>query len=137
MGSSCGVALTSLWAEPSLARMPSIRDVVQGLSQRDGVDAVIVLGRDGLTIDSHSKNGLDVDGLAALIPSVVASCGRLGAAGGRGEFGTGVVEYAGGLALVAVISAESLLAVFVQPGTNVGSLLYELRRHRAAIAGLL
>jgi predicted regulator of Ras-like GTPase activity (Roadblock/LC7/MglB family) len=117
--------------------MPSIRDVVQGLSQRDGVDAVIVLGRDGLTIDSHVKNGLDVDGLAALIPSVVASCGRLGSAAGRGEFGTGVVEYAGGLALVALMSAESLLAVFVQPGTNVGTLLYEVRRHRTAIAGLL
>ena len=117
--------------------MPSIRDVVQGLSQRDGVDAVIVLGRDGLTIDSVTKNGMDVDGLAALIPSLVAACGRLGSAGGRGEFGTGLVEYAGGLALVAVLNPESLMAVFVQPGTNVGGLLYELRRHRAAIAGLL
>lgn len=117
--------------------MPTIRDVVQGLSQRAGVDAVIVLGRDGLTIDAHAKNGIDIDGLAALVPSVVAACGRLGAASGRGEFGTGVVEYAGGLALVALLNAENLMAVFVQPGTNVGSLLYELRRHRAAIAGLL
>jgi len=32
---------------------------------------------------------------------------------------------------------ESLLAIFVKGGTNVGSLLYELQRHRAAIAELL
>ena len=117
--------------------MPTIRDVVQALSQREGVDAVIVQGRDGLTIDAKAKNGVDVDGLAALVPSVVASCGRLGTAAGRGEFGTGVIEYAGGVAIVALLSTESLLAIFVQPGTNVGTLLYELRRHRAAIAGLL
>jgi hypothetical protein len=27
--------------------------------------------------------------------------------------------------------------VLVQPSTNVGALLYDLRRHRSAIAGLL
>jgi predicted regulator of Ras-like GTPase activity (Roadblock/LC7/MglB family) len=117
--------------------MPTIRDVVQTLSQREGVDAVIVQGRDGLTIDSKAENGVDVDGLAALVPSVVASCGRLGTAAGRGEVVTGVIEYAGGVAIVALLSSETLLAIFVQAGTNVGTLLYELRRHRAAIAGLL
>ncbi len=102
--------------------MPTIRDVVQALGRRDGVDAVIVL---------------DPDGLAALVPSVVAACNRLGAAAERGGFGTGLVEYQQGLALVAEITPETLLTVFIKGGTNVGSLLYELQRHRAAIADLL
>jgi predicted regulator of Ras-like GTPase activity (Roadblock/LC7/MglB family) len=117
--------------------MPNIRDVVQALGSRDGVDAVIVLGRDGLTIDAHAADGLDADGLAALVPPVVAACNRLGGAADRGDFGTGVVEYADGLVLVAEISSDALLAIFFKANTNVGSLLYELRRHRAAIAGLL
>lgn len=116
--------------------MPTIRDVVQAVGSREGVDAVIVLGRDGLTIDSIASNGLDPDGLAALVPSVVAACGRLGAAAARGDFATGVVEFAGGLIIVSVITPENLLAIFVKQGTNVGTLLYELRRHRASIAGL-
>ena len=116
--------------------MPTIRDVVQLLSGREGVNAVIVLGRDGLTIDAKT-NGLDADGLAALIPSVIASCTRLGIAAGRGEFGTGVVEFGDGMALLAALTPETLLAVFVETGVNVGSLLYELQRHRGAIAGLL
>ena len=33
--------------------MASIRDLVAALRQRDGVDAAIVLGRDGLLIDSQ------------------------------------------------------------------------------------
>lgn len=117
--------------------MSTIRDVVRALSQRDGVDAVIVLGRDGLTIDAHAADGLDPDGLAALVPSVVAACKRLGGAANRGGFGTGVVEFTGGLAVIAEITPEALLAVIVRPQTNVGSLLYELSRHRNAIAGLL
>jgi len=117
--------------------MPNIRDVVQALAGRDGVDAVIVLGRDGLTIDARAGNGLDPDGLAALVPSVIAACNRLGSAAERGQFGMGLVQFDGGTALLAELTGETLLAVFIRPGVNVGSLLYELQRHRAAIAELL
>jgi predicted regulator of Ras-like GTPase activity (Roadblock/LC7/MglB family) len=40
-------------------------------------------------------------------------------------------------AVVAVLNADALLIVLVQPSTNVGALLYDLRRHRTAIARLL
>jgi predicted regulator of Ras-like GTPase activity (Roadblock/LC7/MglB family) len=117
--------------------MPTIRDVVQALSRRPGVQAAIVLGRDGLPIDSAVPEGVDADGVAALVPPVVAACGRLGRAAASGEFGAGAMEFSSGTALVASLSPEALLALVVAPGTNVGSLLYEIRRHRAAIAGLL
>ena len=117
--------------------MPTIRDVVQSLSRRDGVDAVIVLGRDGLPIDSAATDGLDTEGLAALVPSVMAACNRLGGAASRGEFASGVVEFSQGLIVVTVLTTEAMLALFVRPDVNVGSLLYELRRHQSAIAGLL
>ena len=117
--------------------MPSIRDVVRALGERDGVDAVVVLGEDGLTIDSSTSNDLDPEGLSALVPPVVQSCNSFGAAAKRGGFGTMVVEFGDGLAVIAELTAETLLAILVQPNTNVGKLLYELRRHRAAIAELL
>lgn len=117
--------------------MPTIRDVVRALATREGVDAVIVLGRDGLTIDASARDGMDTDGLAALVPSVVAACGRLGSASSRGDFTFGAMEYGGGTTLVAPLSPDTLLAIFVQPNVSVGTLLYELHRHRSAIAGLL
>jgi|SRR6185503_11172869 len=117
--------------------MPSIRDVVQALGRREGVDAVIVLGRDGLPIDSFARDGLDVEGLSALIPSVAAACNRLGTAGARGDFATSVSEYGRGLTIISILSPDVMLAVFVQPNVNVGPMLYELKRHRTAIAALL
>ena len=117
--------------------MPTIREFVEALSRRPGVDAVVVAGRDGLPIDSHTANGVDPDNVAALVPSAITSMTQLGEAGGRGEFDTAVLEFGAGLAVVAVLHADALLVVLVQPSTNVGTLLYDLRRHRSAIAGLL
>ncbi len=117
--------------------MPTIRDVVQALGRREGVDAVIVLGRDGLTIDSATRDGLDTDGLAALIPSVAAACSRLGSAAARGEFTSTVVEFGRGMIVVTVLTPDVLLAISVAEGVNIGAMLFELHRHRASIAGLL
>lgn len=117
--------------------MPTIHDVVKALGRRDGIDAVIVMGHDGLVIDGHAGDDFDSESLAALVPSIVESCNRVGAVGGRGEFGMGVVEFTNGLAIVADLTTESLLAILVRPNSNIGDLLYELRRHRGSIAQLL
>src|SRR5690348_17728565 len=73
--------------------MATIREVVEALSRRSGVDAVLVVGRDGLPIDSRAANGVDADNVAALLPSVINGMAQLGQAGGRGEFGTAVLEF--------------------------------------------
>jgi predicted regulator of Ras-like GTPase activity (Roadblock/LC7/MglB family) len=117
--------------------MPTIRDVVQTLGSRNDVDAVIVLGRDGLTIDAQAGDGLDPDGVSALVPSVVAACNRVGAASGRGEFGTCLIEFGSGMLLVVGLTTDALLAVVFRGGSNIGAQLYEIQRHRSAIAELL
>jgi predicted regulator of Ras-like GTPase activity (Roadblock/LC7/MglB family) len=117
--------------------MPTIRDVVQALSRRQGVKAVIVLGGDGLPIDSQSHNALDPDGVAALVPALVSACGSIGAAAACGAFEAGVVQFAGGIAMVTAVTPETLMAIVVDADTNVGPLLYEIRKHRPAIAKLL
>ena len=117
--------------------MATIRDVVEALSRRAGVDAVVVVGRDGLPIDSRAGNGVDPENVAALLPSAINSLAQLGHAGQRGEFDTGVLEFGAGLAVVSVLNSDALLIVLVQPSTTVGALLFDLRRHRSAISRLL
>jgi uncharacterized protein len=117
--------------------MSTIRDVVRAFGERDGVDAVLLLGRDGLPIDSVCPNGVDADSLAALVPSVVSACNQLAEAGQRGRFSASVVECANGYIIVSSLAEDAFLAILVRAGTNVGSLLYELRRYESAIASLL
>jgi predicted regulator of Ras-like GTPase activity (Roadblock/LC7/MglB family) len=117
--------------------MPSIRDLVAAIRQREGVDAAIVLGRDGLLIDSQIGPGLDPEDVAARIPAILTPADEFGAATGRGDLLTAVLEHRNGLAIVSVLSAEAILLVLVTPRANIGQLLFELRRNREHIAALV
>jgi hypothetical protein len=117
--------------------LAGIRDLVAALRQREGVDAAIVLGLDGLLIDSQAIAGIIPDDLAARIPPVIGPASELGVAANRGELVTAVLEMKNGLAIVSVLSAEAVLLVLVQPTANIGQLLYELRRNRQHIAALV
>ena len=117
--------------------MASIRDLVAALRQREGVDAAIVLGRDGLLIDSQTIPGLSAEDLAARIPSIIGPADEMGTAASRGEIVSLVLEHQLGIAIISVLNAEAILLVLVQPSANIGQLLYELRRNREHIAALV
>lgn len=117
--------------------MATLRDVIHALSTRHGVQHVILLGRDGLPIDSACKNGVDPDNIAALVPSMIEACNQVGEVSGQGDMQTCAVETQGGYTLVTGIDADIVLGLFVTRDANVGTLLYELRRYRSAIAELL
>jgi uncharacterized protein len=117
--------------------MATIRDLVGTIRQRDGVEAAIVLGRDGLLIDGQAVGSIDPEGVAAHIPSIISSADELGNAAARGSMMTAVLEHAGGLAIVSVMSDDAVLLVLLRPGADIASLLYELRRHRGNLASLV
>ena len=117
--------------------MPGLRDIVQSLAARDGVDAVVVVSGDGLPIDQASRTGLDGDALAALAATVAHSARRLGRAIQVNELTTGVLEFGSRMVVLSPVGQENLLLLLLAPDTNAGALLYDLRRHAPAIAGLL
>lgn len=117
--------------------MPTIRDVVEALGRREGVEAVIILGNDGLPIDSRTGNGADPEVLSALVPSVIQAADTLGQHAGRGDLSMGVMQFDAGYVVINNLSAEAKLLIVAKHGTNIGPLLYDLTRHRAEIAGLL
>ncbi len=117
--------------------MPTIRDLVGELRRREGVEAVVLLGRDGLLIDSQSAPQLDAESVAALVPGIVSAADEFGAQSGRGALVTGILEYRDGLAIVSVLTDDAMLLVLVQQTAQLGPLLFELRRNHAHIASLI
>jgi predicted regulator of Ras-like GTPase activity (Roadblock/LC7/MglB family) len=87
--------------------MPSIRVLVEAIRQREGVEAAVILGRDGLLIDSQSIRGIDAEDLAARIPAIIGPADELGAAANRGPLTTAVLEHRDGLAVVSVLSTDT------------------------------
>jgi len=117
--------------------MPSIRDLVAAIRQREGVDAAVVLGRDGLLIDGRLLPGLDADVIAARIPAIISAADEFGGATSRGELVTAVLEHKQGIAVISALTPDAVLLVLVAAHANVGQLLLELRRNREHIAALV
>ncbi len=125
---------------------PTLKQLVEAVVQHEGVEAVLVIGRDGLLVDGRTgSSAVDLDALAAHLPRVLNAATALGgsasgdgqAAGGRGELVSTVMEFEHGLALAAVLSPEASLLVLLGRGSNAAPLLYDLRRFRGRIASII
>jgi len=128
------------------APSPTLKQLVEAIVQHEGVEAVLVIGRDGLLVDGRSgSSAVDLDALAAHLPRVLNAVGLLGGAangdgqsqGGRGDLVSTIMEFEHGLALAAVLSSDASLLVLLSSGSNAAPLLYDLRRFRGRIASII
>ncbi len=123
--------------------MAGLHDVVEAVSQRPGVEAVVLVSPDGLPIDHASGGGgaagggIDAEAIAALTATLAQHTEDVGRNANRGPFRTGVLEFGHGLMVLAEVGDEGLLVVVVKAGTDIGQLLFDLHRHRPAVAELL
>jgi hypothetical protein len=117
--------------------MPTIRDLVAAIREREGVQAAVVLGRDGLVIDGQAVPALDTESVAAHVPPVLLAAEELGHASQGGPLQTAVLEHERGFSIVSALSPDAVLLVLASPSVQLAQLLYELRRNRANIASLV
>ena len=117
--------------------MPNIRDFTSALRQRPGVDAVLVLGKDGLLIEVFAAPGLNNEDLAARVPALVAEAESLGLATIQGPMHTAILEHQKGYAIVASLADDTLLLVLLRQSADLGGLLFDVRRYRGNIAALI
>ncbi len=117
--------------------MAGLRDVVQALLDRDGVDAVLVSSSDGLPIDHATRNGADPETLAALLPALAQSAAQLGSAANCGSLTTAILEFGERLVVLTRLTDDASLLLLAAAGADLGPVLYDLRRHGPAIAELL
>lgn len=116
--------------------MTGLADVLRGLAARDGVQGALLLSGEGLPIE-HAGGGFEPDAVAALAATLAQNGERLGAGAARGDLRAAVLDFAAGPMVLARAGASDWLAVLARPGSDVGPLLYDLRQHGPALAGLL
>lgn len=111
--------------------------VVHGLAARDGVEAVLLLSADGLPIEHAARKAFDSEAVAALAATLAQHADRLGGGAGWGDLATAVLEYAGGLLVLARAGATVWLAILAAADADIGPLLFDLRQHRSALSALV
>jgi len=112
--------------------MSSLSDVIRALADRPGVEAVVVASMDGLPIAHEGRADSDPDAMAALAATAIRHAGSA-----LGTVQTIALEGDQGTLLISPAAPGSWLLVLVEPDANFGRVLYDLRRHRTALATLL
>jgi predicted regulator of Ras-like GTPase activity (Roadblock/LC7/MglB family) len=117
--------------------MPGLREVVQHLVKRDGVDAVMVVSADGLVIDHASRSGVDSDAIAAMLPALTQSAKQVGEVTTGGRLTHAAFEFGSRQLVLSALGDDIYLTILTSPDVNIGNLLYDLRRHQPALASLI
>jgi predicted regulator of Ras-like GTPase activity (Roadblock/LC7/MglB family) len=116
--------------------MTGFAEVLRGLAARDGVQGAVLLSGEGLPIE-HAGEAFEPETVAALGATLAQYAGRLGEGAERGELRAAVLDFARGPVVLARAGASDWLAVLARPEADLGPLLYDLRHHGPALAGLL
>ena len=117
--------------------MTSLESTLSELFGHEGVERLVLLGRDGLVVHQIGGEPREQEAVAAAVPAMAAACEMLGSAARAGQFLTSVLEFDDGVMIVLALSRELFLAVQVRSGAGFAPLLLELRRNRNRLIELL
>jgi predicted regulator of Ras-like GTPase activity (Roadblock/LC7/MglB family) len=117
--------------------MQPLRTVLTAFAERPDVAAAVVVSDDGLAVESSLPSGLDADELAALASSAGRAIETLASAAKVGELSQAVIDCGLGTLVLQRLPSRATLLVLAAPDGDLGTLLYDLRRHAPALVSLL
>ena len=117
--------------------MSQLDDALDRIRSHDGVEHVLVLGRDGLLIQHAGRGELDPETVSAMVPGVAQAAASLGGAAGTGRAQTVVVRLERGVAVVQELSDDVLLAVLLRGSVGFAPLLRDLAESQGELASLV
>ncbi|MDB4947389.1 MAG: hypothetical protein JWM27_38 [Gemmatimonadetes bacterium] len=117
--------------------MSDLDAALDGLRRHEGVEHVLILGRDGLLIQHAGEGALDAETVSAMVPGIASAASGLGAAADAGGASLIAARMERGVAVVSVLSPEILLAVLLRAGVGFAPLLHELTERHSELASLV
>lgn len=117
--------------------MATLRELIDAIQRRPGVQAVLIVGADGLVIEAQDAAKESTEALAAHAPAVLSAARQLGQSAQAGEPRLALVELERGYAVLLELTEGALLLVTTARDAPLAELLYDLRRHRGAMSALV
>ena len=117
--------------------MQPLRSVLMALAERPDVAAAVVVSDDGLVVESSLSPDLDAEELAALTTTAGRAIAALGMAARMGDLSQAAMDCARGVLILQRLPSGATLLVLAAQDSDLGALLYDLRRHAPALVSLL
>jgi predicted regulator of Ras-like GTPase activity (Roadblock/LC7/MglB family) len=118
--------------------MSQLRDLLTDFVRVEGVNAAVVISRDGFVIEGET-NGCDLDheAVGAVVSIGIGSSAVMANELHVGEIAQTMFECAKGIVVVTFLGANALLALISDASANIGNLRYQLKKRVPAIEAAL
>jgi len=127
------------------SEMADLTEILEGFTRLRGVSAALVVGQDGLVLQSATAQGADgeatdVDVLGAVAASGLVPAQEIGQQTQHGHLLQGIYEYERGVVVMEPIGSSAILVVVTAAAANLGLLRLQARKAHgdleAAVGGL-
>jgi predicted regulator of Ras-like GTPase activity (Roadblock/LC7/MglB family) len=111
--------------------MADLDELLSGFTRVRGVSAALVVGQDGLVLQSATAPGsedVDADVLGAVASSGLVPAQEIGGETGRGRLLQGIYEYEKGVVVIEPIAQTAILVVVTTAAANLGLLRLQARK---------
>ena len=111
--------------------MADLDELLSGFTRVRGVSAALVVGQDGLVLQSATAPGaeeVDADILGAVASSGLVPAQEIGGETGRGKLLQGIYEYEKGVVVIEPIGQSAILVVVTTAAGNLGLLRLQARK---------
>ncbi|HUZ77902.1 MAG TPA: roadblock/LC7 domain-containing protein, partial [Chloroflexota bacterium] len=103
----------------------------------EGVGLALVVGSDGLVIESAGSHEYDVDAVGAIATSSLGASQVLAQEVTRGHLVQSILEFERGLVIMEPIGEAGILLVLAKSASSIGQVRLVARRERAALTEAL
>jgi predicted regulator of Ras-like GTPase activity (Roadblock/LC7/MglB family) len=111
------------------SKMAKTSEVLADLVKVDGVNAAVIVARDGFVIDGVSNRGnLDTETVGAVISAGTGSSEVMGRELNVGAMTQGMIEFTGGLIMMNLVGLDTILAVVADPKANLGYVRLQIKK---------
>ncbi len=118
--------------------MASLKSQLADLLKVEGINAAVVVGRDGFVIEGLSDGtDLDIEAVGAVVSTGLGAAEMMGRELGVGTMSVGMVEYKTGIIEMSLLGREAVLAVVADTKANLGNVRYQVKKRMQEIEAAL
>jgi uncharacterized protein len=118
--------------------MNTLKRLLKELTDIEGINAAVVVNRDGFMIDGMMTVGqIDMEYMAAIISAGVGSSEQMANRLELGAIALNMVECERGVVMVILINDDAIMAVVADPNVTLGSVRYQIKKRISDIRNAL
>lgn len=118
--------------------MAILKDLLADLAKVEGVNAAVVVGRDGFVIEGVSDtSSMDIEAVGAVISTGIGSAEMMGRELKVGAMTQALVEYKNGILVTSLLGRDAVLAVAADVTANLGNVRYQIKKRGQEIESSL